>query len=605
MRRLIILSLLVGCTSISYSQVRMKYEKKVIKILGNGFSKTKNFRTTDFSCKKCEIDSSVTLLNDTASIHLNNELVIFRDPVMWREQLPDASYLNSLPVSVKEYNEFMKYVEDSIKIELIIKSFDDQITNFTQFNPDPIEFERLNKEKAQLIQKLKPNGIIDWSYPINWNDEKVMAAIANISLSQPERFYGKIDIDKRDLVYRSNFSVPLNRSETIKNKAGLEYSYYVNNCELSGSNQIVENITGISPDLFKWGLNTKNEFDVYDALAYTYGNDQNQNPIFGITGMQAQAFCNWKAKEIQEKIDSYNLPYEVQVSLPKEDDIVNTPCIKTLSIPSIDLSDQWRITASDYKVYVDHVLDSIAMSFLYLNTNFSSEKANKLINFSVNYFDDGSLSIQKFNPDDRELNLSIFNLNFENSSLFKSELDSIKKKIIEEEKFYYMFYKKDFKNMSLPGEYWWEPPYGFQIEFSNEFSRWYGDEEWTYLAGENLDRSNTNCLGFSDGVREFENLQQFIVYWGVNPLEGVDYALLTQNELPEITYEQAKAYFIWKSKLWNAGDEFNYSMYVYPTEEEFRKIQNGEEIKSAEEKLELPTPTFRYVVHFYNQINKK
>ena len=394
--------------------------------------------------------------------------------------------------------------------------------------------------------------------------------------------------------------MPLNRLETIKNKAGLEYSNYINNCELSGSNQIVENITGISPDLFKWGLNTKNEFDVYDALAYTYGNGQNQNPIFGITGMQAQAFCNWKAKEIQEKIDSYSLPYEVQVSLPKEDDIVNTPCIKTLSIPSIDLSGQWRITTSDYKEYVDHVLDSIAMSLLYLNTNFSSEKANKLINFSVNYFDDVSFSIQKFNPDDRELNLSIFNLNFENNSLFKTELDSIKKKIIEEEKLYYMFYKKDFKNMSLPGKYWWdfEPPYGFQIEFSNEFSRWYGEEEWTYLAGENLDRSNTNCIGFSDGVREFEDLQQFIVYWGVNPLEGVDYSLLTQNELPEITYEQAKAYFIWKSKLWNAGDEFNYSMFVYPTEEEFRKIQNDEEIKSAEVKLELPAPTFRYVVHF-------
>jgi hypothetical protein len=84
-------------------------------------------------------------------------------------------------------------------------------------------------------------------------------------------------------------------------------------------------------------------------------------------------------------------------------------------------------------------------------------------------------------------------------------------------------------------------------------------------------------------------------------LEGIDYASLSRNVLPEISYEQAKAYYIWKSKLWTAGDEFNYSQFIYPSEVEFRKIQNGEEVKSAEVKLELPAPTFRYVVHLYKK----
>lgn len=604
MKRLIIVNLIVCFTSISYSQLGRKDAKKVTKIIGAGFSKTDNFSTNDFSCRNCQIDTSKTLIHDTASIHLNNELVIFRDPLMWREKLPDASYLNSKPVSVKEYNEFMKYVEDSIKIEMIINSFVDQIASLSITNLDPKEVERVKLEKEKFIQKIKPNGIIDWNYPINWNDEQILAAIAPLNIPQPERFYGKIEVDDRKLVYRYNYSVPLNLVEKIKNKAVLEfYSDYVNNFELQGSNQIVENRTGISPDLFKWGANIKREFDVYDALAYTYGNDQNQNPIIGITGMQAQAFCNWKTKEIQEIVDSYHLPYEIQVSLPKGKDVVNTPCNNNLSIPSIDLSGQWRITTSNYKEFVDHVLDSIAMSRLYIDTNLSNEQANKLIHFTENYFDNWSLTIEKFNPDDRELNLSIFHLNYDNKALFKSEIDSIKKAVILEEKCYYMFYKKDFKNMSLPGEYWWdsEPPYGYNINFKHEFSRWYGDEEWTYLIGENLDRSSTNCLGYSDGVREFENLQKFIIYWGVNTLEGVNYASLSRNELPELSYEQAKAYYIWKSKLWRAGDELNYSKFVYPTEEEFRKIQHGEQIKSSELILELPTPTFRYVVHFFRR----
>jgi hypothetical protein len=584
--------------------MRKKDEKKVMQALGAGYLSTANFKKTDFSCLNCQIDTSETLINDTASIYLNDELVIFRDPVMWAEKLPDASYLSSKPVSVRDYKEFMKYVEDSNKIELIINSFDDQITSFSIINPDPKELERVKLEKEKFLRKIKPNGIIDWNYPINWNDEQVLAAIAHLNLPQPERFYRKIEVDGRYLVYRYNYSVPLNRVETIKNRAVLEYySDYVNNCELRGSNQIVENITGISPDLFKWGTNIKKEFDVYDALAYTYGNSQNQNPVIGITGMQAQAFCDWKSKEIQKTVDSYQLPYEVKVSLPTEKDIANTPCIKTLSIPSINLSDQWRISASNYKEFVDHVLDSIVITRLYADTNLSNERANKLIHFSDSYFDDGSLTIERFNPNDRELNLSIFQLNYENSSLFKSEIDSIKKAIILEAKFYYMFHKKDFKNMSLPGGYWWdsEPPYGFNINFNHKFSRWFGDEEWTYLIGENLDRSNTNCLGFSDGVREFENLQQFIISWVVNPLEGIDYASLSRNVLPEISYEQAKAYYIWKSKLWTAGDEFNYSQFIYPSEVEFRKIQNGEEVKSAEVKLELPAPTFRYVVHLYKK----
>ena len=591
-------------TPFYFAQLIKKDEKKISKVLGTDFFKTDNFMTYDFTCKNCGIDTSMTFLNDTSGVHIDNEFVIFRDPMMWWNKLPDASYLNSRPVTVKEYHDFMQYVADSIKVEMIINSFDEQISNFTTFNPDPKEVERLYKEKAQFLQKIRPNGNIYHKTLIDdWDNEKILAANATICLPQPERFYKKNEVDERKLCYRYVFSIPTSKILSVKNKQSADYfSNEIQECEREGSNSLVENLLPISPDYFRWGSSSKSEFDIFEALAYTYKAKENQHPIFGLTGMQVLAFCNWKTKSIQATIDSLNLPYRVHVSLPQEKDVKNVPIIKTLNIPAADLTKQWTISASDYKAFVDHVLDSIAISKLYLDVTLTDENANKLIHYPEKYFDEGDFSIQLFNSKDRELNLSLFRINYDNLSFFKHELDSIKKEIIASGKFYFVFYKKDFKNMNLPGKYWWnpEPTFGYQLTNESQFSR-YGDEEYKEVAGEDVGDKYPNCLGFSSGVKWFESLQRFNVFSGVNPLEGIEYNKLLINKLSDVNYEQAKAYFIWKSKIWTAGEDFNYSRFIFPTEEEFQRVQKGENIKIPEMKIELPTPTFRYVVHLYRR----
>ena len=38
-----------------------------------------------------------------------------------------------------------------------------------------------------------------------------------------------------------------------------------------------------------------------------------------------------------------------------------------------------------------------------------------------------------------------------------------------------------------------------------------------------------------------------------------------------------------------------------PTEEQFKKVQNGEKVVIPEHSIEYPTPVFRYVVHLYEK----
>jgi hypothetical protein len=45
----------------------------------------------------------------------------------------------------------------------------------------------------------------------------------------------------------------------------------------------------------------------------------------------------------------------------------------------------------------------------------------------------------------------------------------------------------------------------------------------------------------------------------------------------------------------------NWQQFVFPTEEQFKKVQTGEKVIIPAHSIEYPTPLFRYVVHFYNK----
>jgi hypothetical protein len=606
---LIISTLLVFSSKVSFSQKINKEEKKLALFLGTNFSKTTNFKTINVDYKNCIIDTSTTLLHDTTGVHIKNEFIQFRDPIQFNSITPFASFLNSNPVSVKEYNEFIKYVEDSIKMEKIVNQYSDDISNYSYNETDSLKVIDLKKKEQLLVNNLRPNGVFNWKCLIDWQSEETLKAISSLTLSQPERFYKLKEFDKRKLFYKYKYTINSNKFDDFKNKTNNFSTDYLPECEVTGETIIVENIINIAPDFFKWAYKTESNIDVYSALAYSYNHSANTSPVIGLLGTQAIAYCVWKSLELQKQIDSLKLPYKVQVSLPTEKDIILLNQNLKLHVPSKDYSIQWRITGSNYKEFIDDVLDSLAITSVYFDKTISDEKANNLIQYSNEYFDDGSLSYESYNPSDRELNMFLFSLNFKNKNLLAAEIEASKKQIIESFTANYRFFHKDFKSMNLPGKFWWDSDESyphFELDYSNsKFYRSYGEESETFTAGESLNSSELNCLGFSSGIRNFNDLQIFNLGEQVNVLEGIDYNNLSEITNPPISYQQALAYYYWKSKIWAEHSMDNYSSLIFPTEKQFEQIQNGQQIISEETLLKYPTPIFRYTVHFYNQINKK
>jgi hypothetical protein len=281
----------------------------------------------------------------------------------------------------------------------------------------------------------------------------------------------------------------------------------------------------------------------------------------------------------------------------------------TFHVPEKDFSTLWRITGADYKEFIDYVLDSLSITAVYLDSTITDERANNLIQYSNKYFDDGSWSFEIFNPDFRELNISIFPLNFKNKDIFSKEIEVSKKQIIESSAANYRYYHKDFKSMNLPGKFWWDADLSyphFEIDYENSwFYRYYGDERISFIAGKSLNSSEINCLGFSNGIRNFNDLQIFNLFEQVNVLKDIDYNNLSENSNPPISYQQAMAYYYWKSKIWAEHSMDNYMDLIFPTEMQFEQIQNGIKITTQETELKYPTPIFRYSVHFYKVANSK
>src|SRR5690606_38388004 len=85
---------------------------------------------------------------------------------------------------------------------------------------------------------------------------------------------------------------------------------------------------------------------------------------------------------------------------------------KTVSVQAFYM-DQTEISNNEYRQFVDWVRDSIAREKIYLSDLLDDEDAEVFINYEDIYFDEGALEYVDYDPSDRELNRTIFNLNWD------------------------------------------------------------------------------------------------------------------------------------------------------------------------------------------------
>ena len=210
-----------------------------------------------------------------------------------------------------------------------------------------------------------------------------------------------------------------------------------------------------------------------------------------------------------------NLPYNVRLSFPTEEEIKEAePNYKNqraeFSIQEKNVTEQWRITNSEYEEFCLWVQDSIIREMIYLNMNSSipTEESAKLLDSDGNYYDEVNMRYANFDAAQPFINRGLFHLNYDfdwEKKFTYQELEPAIGSLLEDGEFkiakmHYGYYWEDIQRRSLLGDLKWE-----ESQYSEQGGEYYAQDEWI---GKDLIQS---C-----GVRDHEDRSRFIIEEAIN-----------------------------------------------------------------------------------------
>ena len=536
-----------------------------------------------------KIHLSTTFQNDTTSVSYKNEYLNIR-PIKFPEK--PITYLHEKYVTNRDWNEFKSYVVDSIARRILSSEFPETFLIKTYNNK--------GEEKDESEWRL------NWGERLTWiahseNDRNAEQVIVLKPLFFPDRelFYHKKEIDPRRLFFQ-----------------------YTN------PNGVFENVN-IYRDSTLWvsEIDYNKTHNVEDMLSSTYNSHSyfDENPVTGINAEQAKGYLSWKQKFHQKELDKNKIPLKVIYRLPSLEEISNlTTDENTVNTSAFDLT-EWKITNKDYSQFVKYVVDSIAYRILgqedpdyFLNPTYDNElEMNDESEWLLNKTKTNLKDYPKYISLLKEYNFDYYNPNPKSLT--------------------YSHYFYDFKTASIVGEFVAETDEGSECE------------KLTYYSSKNLDKNGrpvckdlllgyTNWECLNNDVRSHADRSKFIIKEHINVYPGIKFRNnkiidnydsesgetnpfednLSENIekynfnknpdklITNITYGQFVAYWLWKRRIKKQDSKSTpnslanpIAMFYIPSEEEFKIIQSGKEIKHPEENFNLPTPTFRYCINFY------
>lgn len=559
------------CISIAFGQ-----HKKLTALLGPGFQSVPARTHIPYmeTAPGCEIVPSLTILEDTSGLVYQNEYLLFRN---YEEAQPGiASYVKSTCVSNEAYLQFQNWVRDSIAREKIITYSDriEPVLKFMQYNEKELGGDKI--ERSRKMHALKSKHTLNWETDFNYNEPQWMPFLADMYLPQSQRFYKYRDFDKRILHYRY-----------FQGKDSIDF--------------FTSTIT--HPEF--WAKQATSATNESAVLGQIYETLLPQLPVIGITGMQAHAFCHWKEMQLQSELNKKHLPYKVRVTLPLKSELIKTPAVLTL--PAKDYTPQWKITGADYRSFLLAVKDSIILENLFYQLQDYKETlpdALKLVSYKERYFNEGEQEFKKLNLMDYELVRYLYPLK-KDPAVFKKYREKVLEieQELEGKLDVYKYYWVNVRSKAVIGKL---KPMNWGYE---QYKKFLGTDEIDSITEEpvgmdlNLDYQ-ANKLGQGNGVRGHENYRRFIREEQIAITPQIPIENQQPNEwVKGISYGQALAYYHWKYPAWKvkAGDDWQ--RFVYPSEEGFERIQQGEQIKIPEHSYNFPSPVFRYVVTFIPEKN--
>jgi len=531
---------------------------------------------------------SITYAGDTSGLKFNNEYVAFRQEHVTGLPLPTSyfRFIHSEPTTVAEYSEFQNYLRDSVCREVLYEQVKDDkeaakmLLIRKQFIAEMDENPE-NRPKDFGYNDRKDNRYyfdLNWKYPLMPEKGWQASLLRDYYLLAAEQFYGKREFDWRKLTYSYSLidlRTPTKKSDTLIKRSRQRF--------------IIDYESPIIINPFAWSSSSKSVNDETSVLGQLYTDLFPDQPITGITGMQALAFCDWKKQQIEKELAKQGLPCYVTVTLPTVADLERMKSKQQFEVPERDYTEQWRITGKEYKDFVKAVKDSLELELLYANIP-SDEDAAMLLNHPKEFYNEIESEMVPFKVSKREQNRLFFPLKYDASIIKKYQdlLPDVKSSGWNNHCYYRYFWMdaaaKGFEPKLTPGPE------------NMLFPEYYETAKQQQV--ESKIKGSVNDRNQHSGVRVFSNLQAFIIPELTDVILGISLDNQEDTELMKgITYEQAKAFYSWKYPIQKAKAGDNWQQFIFPNKEQFELLQKGEKMVIPAHKLDFPAPTFHYVVH--------
>ena len=299
---------------------------------------------------------------------------------------------------------------------------------------------------------------------------------------------------------------------------------------------------------------------------------------------------------------------------------------KTVSVQAFYM-DQTEISNNEYRQFVEWVRDSIARDKIYLNEagrtsgfkneEWTDDKAKEWINYQDLYFDEGTLEYTPYDPADRALGRTLFNLNWDREINYTDpELVPLladmyypqperffKRKEIDTRKLMYKYYWVDLIEASKRGRINITPD-GYDNQGEKIVTEHRNLETPPHPftkdpQGQDLDLGHFNKKGQNNAIRGHEQRQRFIIDELINvypdtlcwirdftysfhdPMTQMYFWHPSYDNYPVvgITWLQAKAFSIWRTQLLNSWlvstGEIFVNDFRLPTEAEWERGSRG------------------------------
>ncbi len=217
-------------------------------------------------------------------------------------------FISKYEVTNQEYREFTEWVRDSIFREAVYAS--DSLTNEQAFKMLNIEEEHYFNE-AKMEWELVKDGSrammrelyslnYDFDYRKEFRDDLIIPVLSQFYLQPNERFYKKLSLDQRKLNYKY-YSMDF---EAIANTEYKEPIKKGQNSAIRGHRDltpfIIEHKLNIYPDTTCWQNFDHALFSSVTGNMYFWHPAFNHMPVVGVSHYQAEAYCDWKQKQLQK-----------------------------------------------------------------------------------------------------------------------------------------------------------------------------------------------------------------------------------------------------------------------------------------------------------------